>query len=100
MLAFDLALKSGTLSEGRRLEAGTRRHHLNTLSNLFAFAVFKGVAVLNPVAAIPPKRKPRGHADEALWFEVPEAALYLEAARTLKPERMHPAGRRCRSSIR
>ena len=38
------------------------------------------------MAAVPPKRKPRGDADEALWFEPAEAALFLEAARTLQPE--------------
>ena len=31
-------------------------------------------------------RLTRSSDGEALWFEVPEAALYLEAARTLKPE--------------
>lgn len=86
VLAFDAVLKTGALSHGRHLEAGTRRHHLNTLSNMCAYAVFKGVMPSNPVAAIPPKRKPRGDADEALWFEPAEAALYLEAARTLEPE--------------
>ncbi len=86
VLAFDVALKSGALSNGRQLEAGTRRHHLNALSNMFAYAVFKGVAPSNPVAAIPPKRKPRGDAEEAVWFEPAEAALFLEAARTLEPE--------------
>jgi integrase len=90
VLAFDAALKAGSQSGGRRLQASTRRHHLNTLSNLFAYALFKRVAPLNPVAAIPPKRKPRGDADEALWLEPSEAALYLEAARAFKPERHAP----------
>ncbi len=86
VLGFDMALKRGTLSEGRRLTRGTRRHHLNALSNMFGYAVFKRVTMSNPVAAIPSSYKPQGDAEEALWFEVPEAALYLEAARTLKPE--------------
>lgn len=87
VLAFDVALKDGTaLTNGRRLSPGTRRHHLNALSNLFQFAVFKQVVTSNPVAAIPAKRKPSGSPDEALWLEPPEAALLLAAARTQEPE--------------
>ena len=81
-LAFDKELRDTGLS------SGTRRHYLNALSNMFAAAVFHGVAPSNPVANIPRNRKPRAQRREAIWMEPAEVSLLLEAARTLseRPE--------------
>ncbi len=67
----------------RTLSAGTVRHHLNALSNLFRRAQEEEVVPpgWNPVAAMMDKPVPRRL--EAHWLEVPDAALFLEAARTL-----------------
>lgn len=69
---------------GRRrptMSPGTARHHLNALSNLYRRAQAEGCVVpgYNPVAAM--LEKPVGRRREAEWFEVPDAALFLEAAR-------------------
>jgi integrase len=68
---------------GKVLGAGTVRHHLNALSNLFRRAQEEEVVPpgFNPVAAM--MEKPTGPRLEAHWMEVPDAALFLEAARTL-----------------
>ena len=70
-------------ADGRRLSDATVRHHLNALSNLYARAQSEDLVPpgYNPVAAL--MEKPRGRRHEARWLEVPEAALLLEAARTL-----------------
>lgn len=62
---------------------GTVRHHLNVLSNLFRRAIAERAVPVgyNPVQAM--LEKPRGIRREASWLEVPDAALLLEAARTL-----------------
>lgn len=76
---------------GRRgnatLGAGTVRHHLNDLSNLYRRAAAEGKVSpgYNPVAAW--DRKPKGRASEARWLEPHEAALLLEACKTYRPER-------------
>ncbi len=69
------------------LSGGTRRHHLNALSNLYrrAEAEERVLPGYNPVRAL--MDKPTARVQEARWLEVPEAALLLEAARTFKPKR-------------
>ncbi|HEV8263741.1 MAG TPA: site-specific integrase [Gemmatimonadales bacterium] len=71
-----------------RLKDPSIRQHLNSLSNLYRRAISEGrvPAHYNPVAGLlekpsaKPLKKPR-------WYEVPEAALYLEAARRYRPAR-------------
>lgn len=77
--------RSGTLS------GGTIRHHLNTISNLYRRAQSEGVVPpgYNPVASL--LEKPSANRTEAEWFEVDEAALLLEVARTLKRPRDYQA---------
>ena len=66
---------------GGTLAPGTRRHYLNSLSNLFRRAQAEGLLTgVNPVAAL--MDKPTAQRHEAPWLEVWEAALLLEAART------------------
>ena len=67
------------------LSGGTVRHHLNALSNLYKRAISEEVVPpgYNPVAAM--MEKPTARRQEARWLEVPDAALLLEAARTLGP---------------
>jgi len=78
------ALADGKLTAGRRLSPGSQRHHLNALSSLYRRALAEEVAARNPAAAL--LDKPSGaDRDEADWLEVPDAALLLEAARTLPP---------------
>jgi len=80
-----------TLEAGRggttRLSDSTVRHHLNTLSNLYRRAQAEACVPpgYNPVAAL--LEKPQAARSEARWLEVPDAALYLESARTWKPDR-------------
>jgi integrase len=71
----------------QKLGPGTRRQHLNSLSNLYLTAQDeeKVTEGYNPVQSM--KDKPTGHSEEAHWLEVPEAALLLEAARMFKPKR-------------
>src|SRR5207249_5616581 len=66
--------KSGTMS------AGTVRHHLNALSNLYRRAQHDGRVPVgfNPVGCM--LEKPCGTATEAAWLEVHDAALFLESA--------------------
>ena len=68
---------------GKCLSPGTVRHHLNALSNLSRRAQEAEVVPpgFNPVGAM--MDKPTGERREARWLEVSDAALYLEAARTL-----------------
>jgi len=68
---------------GRMLTAGSVRHHLNCLSNLYQRAQSESVVATgyNPVAAM--LEKPAGARKEARWFEPPDVALLLESARTL-----------------
>lgn len=69
------------------LSGGTRRQHLNSLSNLYrrAQAEEKVAPGYNPVAAM--MDKPTAKKVAAQWLEVPTASLLLEAARTFKPKR-------------
>ncbi len=74
-----------TIDSGRggKLAAGTRRHHLNSLSSVFRRAQSLGLVPvgMNPVAAIMPGERPIGRRSEAAWLEVHEAAHLLEVAR-------------------
>jgi integrase len=69
------------------LNAGTIRHHLNVLSNLYDRAQTEDRVDLgyNPVARM--TDKPEGDPAEGHWLEVHEAALFLESARTYVPKR-------------
>jgi integrase len=73
--------------QGTGLAGGTVRHHLNAVSNLYRRAQAEGCVVpgYNPVGAL--LEKPSARREEARWFEVPEASLLLEAARTYRPRR-------------
>ncbi|CAN5888521.1 MAG: tyrosine-type recombinase/integrase [Gemmatimonadetes bacterium] len=71
-------------ARGGTISAGTQRHHLNALSNLFRRAQSEGlIRGVNPVAAL--MEKPTPARGEARWLEVWEAALLLESARTYRP---------------
>lgn len=72
---------------GGTLSGGTIRKHLNALSNLYRYAESDGLVPsgFNPVGSL--VNKPSADRREARWLEVPEAALFLEAARTFKPAR-------------
>ncbi len=73
--------------QARGLGGASRRHHLNTLSNMYARAAAEGYVVpaYNPVAAL--AEKPSANRVEAKWLEVPDAALLLRAAETYTPKR-------------
>jgi integrase len=70
---------------GRKLGSETARRHLFALSNLYRFAQEDELVPpgFNPVAALSEK-PPCGHR-EAVWLEVPDAAILLESARRLLP---------------
>lgn len=72
---------------GGKLSPRTVRAHLNALSNLYRRA--QGEARVppgfNPASAVMDKPSARP-AREAKWLEVHEAALFLESARTWKPD--------------
>ncbi|MGH7513303.1 MAG: tyrosine-type recombinase/integrase [Gemmatimonadales bacterium] len=70
-----------------RLTGSTIRMHLNALSNLFRRAQSEHVVAVgyNPVAAL--MDKPTAERGEARWLEVPDASLYLEAARLVPAPR-------------
>ncbi len=67
---------------GGTLDAASVRHHVNSLSSLFARARSEGSVPTgyDPVGDV--LEKPTPDPDEPIWFEVPEAAVFLEAART------------------
>ena len=69
------------------MSEGTARHHINALSSLYQRAVAEELVGANPVARLMAKEKPKGHAEEAKWLEVPEAALLLETAKEYHPKR-------------
>ena len=71
----------------RTYSAGTVRHFLNALSNLYTRAQSEGYVTpgFNPVSAL--IEKPTGDPGEARWLEVADAALFLEAARLYRPKR-------------
>ncbi len=64
-----------------RMDDATVRHHINSVSNLFRRARAEGWVPKGHDPAGDLLEKPVGHPAEPLWFEVPEAALYLAAAR-------------------
>src|SRR5256885_6305261 len=73
--------------QAAELSGGPRRHHLNTLSNLYAYAREDGVVPsgFNPVADL--NDKPQARKRERDFFQVPEAALFLDAAKRYEPKR-------------
>lgn len=81
------AMKVGRGAEKNTMSAGTIRHHLNALSNLYRRAGRNGHVLTgyNPVSAL--LEKPSANTEEAGWLEVHEAALLLEAARLYRPVR-------------
>jgi integrase len=74
--------REGTIT---RLSETSLRHHLYALSHLYERAQGDEVvpAGYNPARLV--RDKPKVATVEATWWEVPEAALLLEAARTLRP---------------
>lgn len=72
---------------GRQFRGGAARQHINSLSNLYRRAMADGLVTVNPVSMLLPTEKPKGAADEAEWLEVPEAAVFLEAAKGYEPKR-------------
>ncbi|MCX7057279.1 MAG: tyrosine-type recombinase/integrase [Proteobacteria bacterium] len=84
--AYMEELRSQPNRRGGTLGAGSVRHHLNVLSNLFEYAESKKAVPVgfNPVAATP--GKPEAASEEAHWLEIHEAAMLLEAARTYTPK--------------
>ncbi|HEU0298228.1 MAG TPA: hypothetical protein VFR37_02215, partial [Longimicrobium sp.] len=77
-------LKTMPGRDGRKLSAGAQRQHLNSLSSMLQSAVDARLAADNPVRKI--KYKPVPDPGEADFFEVPEAALVLEACRVWEPD--------------
>jgi integrase len=69
---------------GERVSAGTVRHRLNVLSNLYRRAISEGYVPsgYNPVSGL--MDKPTPARAEARWLEAHEAALLLESARTYR----------------
>jgi integrase len=80
--AWLVALAEGRHTEGRQLSAGSVRHHLNALSNLYRRAAAEEVVSpgYNPASAILEKPTGAGRGESA-YLEVHDAALLLEAAR-------------------
>jgi integrase len=78
-------LSAQPTARGRQPSAGTVRHALNALSNLYRRAQSEGRVPpgFSPVSAM--LDKTAGIRREARWLEVPKAALLLESARTLPP---------------
>ncbi len=76
---------------GKVLGAESVRRHLFTLSAVYRFAQESELLPpgFNPVAVL--REKPAARQHEARWLEVPDAALLLEAARTMPPL-VTPAG--------
>lgn len=84
-----LAKHLETIPNGRGgiISSGVQRQYLNSLSNLFVRASSERVVPpnYNPVKAM--LDKPTGEPVDAVWYEVPEAALILEGCRVWEPER-------------
>lgn len=83
--SFDRWLSTLKGRKGRPLSGQSRKHHMYALSGMFSWAAFKRVVAVNPVASVPKDLKPQARPKEQNWLEVPDAALLLEAARTLPP---------------
>ena len=84
---FDVHLSGLPGLRGQTLSAQSRRHYLNSVSNLYRRAQSEGYVPpgYNPVAAM--VDKPTGRRLEARWLEVHDAALFLEAARRYQGKR-------------
>jgi integrase len=72
-------------SRKKARSAGTARHYLNGLSNLYRRAMSEGHATFNPAAAM--MDKPIARHVEARWLEVSDAAVLLERARLYVPSK-------------
>ena len=83
---------------GKQLGAESVRRHLFTLSAVYRFAQESELLPpgFNPVASF--GEKPQRRQTEARWLEVPDAALLLEAARTLQPV-VTPMGEGIRAEV-
>ena len=85
------ALRRRSNRRGGTLSDTSIRHHLSALSGLYRRAQEEGALPpgFNPVSAL--REKPAGRQQEAKWLEVPDAARFLEAARTyVAPEEGTP----------
>jgi integrase len=80
--AWLVGLAEGRHTEGKPLSAGSVRHHLNALSNLYRRAGAEEVVPpgYNPASALLEKPSGSGRAESA-YLEVHDGALLLEAAR-------------------
>ena len=87
---FARHLKKVVTHRGKPLTQGSVRHHLNALSRLFRRGRELEVVPLgyNPVAEL--LEKPKKGDYDAVYLEVHDAALFLEAARTLPPPTNNP----------
>ena len=87
---FRRHLKKVVTNRGTPLSEGSIRHHLNVLSRLFRRGRELEVVPLgfNPVAEL--LEKPKKGDYEAACLEVHDAALFLEAARSLPPPVNNP----------
>ena len=82
----DVRAWAEALAKDGNRKPGTVRHYLNALSGLYGRAQ-EGLYSdpgYNPVSMLKEKPTGRWQAEEAAFFEVHEAALLLEAARTLE----------------
>jgi len=79
--AFTGWLQEQPNRRGGTFGAGTVRHHLNALSNLYRRAASERrvPSGYNPVSDM--MDKPTARTGEAKWLEVPDAALLMEASR-------------------
>ena len=68
--------------KGGTLSGDALRHHLFSLSALFAAAEEQEVVPGNPVQKL--RRKPTATAAPAVWLESPDAAAWLAACRTVR----------------
>ena len=80
---FTAELQKLPNGRGGQMSAANVRHHLNSMSNLYRRARAERVVPsgYDPVGDFDEKPVPARR--EAKWLEIPEAALLLEAARTL-----------------
>lgn len=89
VMAYISWLSEQSNGNGRNLSPETRKKHLFSLQSLFQQAQLEGVVPSdhNPVRAIPRRKRPSGTRDKTQWFEVHEAAYFLEAARLFRSKR-------------
>ena len=90
IIEWSQSLATIETNRGKPLTRSSVRHHLNAMSRLFRRAQEQEVIAVgcNPVAAL--LEKPQKLQSDAIFLEIDEAALYLEAARTLPPATCNP----------